>query len=219
MLKLINAGLGRTGTTSLKVALDRLGFGPCYHMFDIVSSEERLGQWERIVCDGQRPDWETVFDGYTSAVDGPPAVYYQQIMQAFPGAKVILTVRDGERWYQSTYDTLYQFALRNRDNPAAAGSSQARLYRMTNTMTWDGLFGGRFADRDHAIRVFHDRNEEIIASIEPGRLLVYDVRQGWKPLCDFLGAGLPPEEFPHANDAETMRKTLAQVGSGHHPPH
>jgi hypothetical protein len=219
MLKLINAGLGRTGTTSLKVALDRLGFGPCYHMFDIVSSEERLGQWERIVCDGQRPDWEAVFDGYTSAVDGPPAVYYQQIMAAFPGAKVILTVRDAERWYQSTYDTLYQFALRNRDNPAAAGSSQARLYRMTNTMTWDGLFGGRFADRDHAIRVFHDRNEEIIRSIDPGRLLVYDVRQGWKPLCDFLGADLPPEEFPHANDAESMRKTLAQVGSGHHPSH
>jgi sulfotransferase family protein len=219
MLKLINAGLGRTGTTSLKVALDRLGFGPCYHMFDIVSSQERLGQWERIVCDGQRPDWEAVFDGYTSAVDGPPAVYYQQIMEAFPGAKVILTVRDAERWYQSTYDTLYQFALRNRDNPAAAGSSQARLYRMTNTMTWDGLFGGRFADRDHAIRVFHNRNEEIIRSIDPGRLLVYDVRQGWKPLCDFLGADLPPEEFPHANDAESMRKTLAQVGSGHHPSH
>ena len=218
MLKIINAGLGRTGTTSLKVALDRLGFGPCYHMFDIVSSEERLGQWERIVCDGYRPDWEAVFDGYTSAVDGPPAVYYRQIMEAFPEAKVVLTVRDAERWYHSTYDTLYQFALRNRQDPPAAGSTQARLYRMTNTMTWQGLFGGRFADKGHAIRTYYGRNEEIIRSVDPDRLLVYDVRQGWEPLCAFLAADVPSEEFPHANDSASMRKTLAEVASGHPVP-
>jgi hypothetical protein len=217
MLKLINAGLGRTGTTSLKVALERLGFGPCYHMFDIVSSEERLGQWERIVCDGQRPDWEAVFDGYTSAVDGPCAIYYRQIMEAFPGAKIILTVRDAERWYQSTYDTLYQFALKNQENPPEIHSRQSRLYRMTNTMTWNGLFGGRFPDKDYAIEVFRSRNQEVIRSIDPGSLLVYDVKQGWEPLCAFLGADVPTEEFPHVNDTESMRNLLAQVGSGAGP--
>lgn len=212
VLKLINAGLGRTGTTSLQVALERLGFGPCYHMFNIVSSEERLAQWEKIVCDAQRPDWEAVFDGYTSAVDGPPAIYYRELMAAFPEAKIILTVRDAERWYQSTYDTLYQFARNSEENPPEIRSRQARLYRVTSTMVWQGLFGGRFADKEYAIDVFRHHNQEVARNVDPGNLLVYDVKQGWGPLCAFLGVDAPPEDFPHANDTESMRKTLAQVG-------
>ncbi|MFJ9821243.1 sulfotransferase family protein [Streptomyces sp. NPDC101151] len=214
MLKLINAGLGRTGTTSLKVALERLGFGPCFHMFDVVSSEKRLKQWERIICDAQPADWDAVFDGYTSAVDGPPAVYYRQIMEAFPEAKVILTVRDAERWYRSTYDTLYQFALKSQENPPEARSRQGRLYRVTSTMVWNGLFGGRFSDKDYAIDVFRRRNLEIARTVDPDNLLVFDVKQGWEPLCSFLGVDVPPEDFPHVNDTQSMRKVLQQVGGG-----
>ncbi|MCO5995374.1 sulfotransferase family protein [Actinoallomurus rhizosphaericola] len=210
MLKLINAGLGRTGTTSLKVALERLGYGPCYHMFDIVGSEERLGQWEKIVCDGRLPDWKAVFDGYTSAVDGPSAIYYRQLMEAFPEAKMILTVRDAERWYRSTYDTLFQFALKSEENPPPAGSRQARTYRVTNTMTWSGLFDGRFSDKEHAIEVFHRHNQEVIRSVGADNLLVYDVKQGWEPLCAYLGVDVPSEEFPHANDSASMRNFLRQ---------
>jgi hypothetical protein len=212
LLKLINAGLGRTGTTSLKVALERLGYGPCYHMFDIISNEERLGHWERLVCDGQQPEWDAVFDGYTSVVDGPCAIYYRQVMEAFPEAKIILTVRDAERWYRSTYDTLYQFAVRNEQNPPQAHSMQHRLYRMVNTMIWSGLFDGRFSDKEHAIEVFHDHNEEVIRTVDPDNLLVYDVTRGWEPLCAFLGVDVPPEDFPHANDTESMRKLLALGG-------
>jgi hypothetical protein len=214
LLKLINAGLGRTGTTSLQVALDRLGFGPCYHMFDIVSSEERLEQWEKIVCDAQRPDWDAVFDGYTSAVDGPCAIYYRQIMEAFPEAKIVLTVRNAERWYQSTYDTLFQFALKSAENPPEINSTQYRLYRMTSTMIWNGLFGGRFPDKDYAIEVFRDHNQEVIRNVDPDNLLVYDVKQGWEPLCAFLGVDVPPGEFPHVNDGESMRKRLGQLVGG-----
>ncbi|WP_141579120.1 sulfotransferase family protein [Actinomadura sp. WMMA1423] len=214
MLKIINTGLGRTGTTSLKVALDRLGFGPGYHMFDIVGDEERLRQWEAIVCDGRAPDWEAVFDGYTSAVDGPSAVYYRQLMEAFPNAKIILTVRDEERWYRSTHDTLYQFALRSAANPPPPGSTQARLYRVTSTMVWDGLFGGRFSDKEHAIEVYRAHNQEVIDNVAPENLLVYDVKQGWDPLCAFLDVAAPKDEFPHANDSESMRKRMAQTGTG-----
>ncbi|GAA0341299.1 sulfotransferase family protein [Actinoallomurus spadix] len=208
MLKLINAGLGRTGTTSLKVALERLGFGPCYHMFDIVGSEERLKQWEEIVCEGRRPDWGAVFDGYTSAVDGPCAIYYREVMAAFPDAKMILTVRDAERWYQSTYDTLYQFAVKSEENPPPADSRQSRMYRVTNTMTWSGLFNGRFSDKEYAIEVFHAHNREVIRDVDPDNLLVYDVRQGWEPLCAYLGVDVPAADFPHANDSESMRAFL-----------
>jgi hypothetical protein len=215
VLKLINAGLGRTGTTSLQVALDRLGLGPCFHMFDIVGDEERLAQWERIVCDGERPDWATVFDGYTSAVDGPCAVYYRQISEAFPDAKVILTVREAEGWYRSTYDTLYQFALRSMENPPEPGSRQARLFRVVSTMVWDGLFDGRFSDKDHAIEAYHRHNEEVVRALGADNVLVYDVRQGWEPLCAFLGLEVPQEEFPRANDSASMRRRIAEAaGAG-----
>lgn len=213
MLQLINAGLGRTGTTSLKVALERLGFGPCFHMFDVVDDESRLRRWEGIVCDGETPDWEAVFDGYAAAVDGPCAIYHRQLKEAFPEAKMVLTVRDPEEWYRSTYDTLYQFALRSEANPPRPGSRQARLFRITSTMVWNGLFGGRFSDKDHAIEVYLRHNEEVVRAFGDD-LLVYDVRQGWGPLCDFLGVEAPEEDFPHANDAASMRRRIARVAAG-----
>ncbi|MFI9808920.1 sulfotransferase family protein [Streptomyces sp. NPDC052301] len=211
MLKLINAGLGRTGTTSLQVALDRLGLGPCFHMFDIVGDERRLEQWEKIVCAGEQPDWAAMFDGYTSAVDGPCAVYYEQISKAFPEARVILTVRDAERWYRSTYDTLYQFALRSKEHPPQPGSRQDRLFRVVNAMVWDGLFEGRFSDQEHAVAAYHRHNEEVVRALGADKVLVYDVKQGWEPLCAFLGVEVPDEPFPHANDSEAMRRRIAEA--------
>ncbi|RDD84590.1 sulfotransferase family protein [Streptomyces parvulus] len=211
MLKLINAGLGRTGTTSLKAALDRLGLGPSFHMFDIVGDAGRLQQWERVVCDGADPDWAALFAGYGAAVDGPCAVHYQQIGRAFPDARTILTVRDAESWYRSTHDTLYQFALRSAAHPPQPGSAQARLFRITTTMVWDGLFEGRFADKDHAIDVYHRHNEDVVRTLGAGNVLVYDVSQGWEPLCDFLGADVPAEAFPRTNDTASMRRRVARA--------
>jgi Sulfotransferase domain len=214
LLKVINAGLGRTGTTSLKAALERLGYGPSYHMFDVIGSADRLEQWEKIVCDAQRPDWEAVFDGFTSAADGPSALYYGPIMEAFPEAKIILTIRDPEAWYQSTYDTLYQFVLKMGDSPPKGDSIPARIYRLTTALFWDGLFGGRFTDKNHAIDVFHKYNHEVVRNVDPDNLLVYDVKQGWEPLCAFLGVDVPPEDFPRANDTEAMRGRLGRFADG-----
>ncbi|MEV8113530.1 MULTISPECIES: sulfotransferase family protein [Streptomyces] len=213
MLKLINAGLGRTGTTSLQVALEKLGFGACFHMFDIVGSEERLAQWEKIVCDGQPADWTAVFDGYTSAVDGPCALYYPDIAAAFPDAKIMLTVRDPDSWYRSTYDTLYQFAVRGARNPAPPGSRPARMGRLTNTLVWQGLFEGRFEDKAFAIDVYHRHNQRVIDTVGADNLLVWDVTQGWEPLCAFLGVPAPRgEDFPHVNDTASMLKVIRGMG-------
>lgn len=200
MLKLVNAGLGRTGTSSLRTALERLGFGPCYDMSEIIGDETRLTQWERIVGDRRRPDWKAVFDGYAAATGGPCAIYYRQIVQAFPDAKVILTVRDADQWYADTYDTFYQFALKGGDVDPEASTEirerNVRLSRLTDVMTWKGLFGGRFYDKAYAIEVFRDRNHGIVRNIDPGNLLVYEVTQGWEPLCAFLGVDVPPDDFP-----------------------
>ncbi|WP_427168969.1 sulfotransferase family protein (plasmid) [Streptomyces sp. C1-1] len=211
MLTLINAGLGRTGTTSLKAALDRLGHGPSFHMFDIVGDGERLRQWEKVVCDGEHPDWTALLAGYRAAVDGPCALYYRQLSQAFPDAKVILTVRDAEGWYRSTHDTLYQFALRSMASLPEPGSAQARLLRITRAMVWDGLFGGRFADKDHAIDVYHRHNEDVVRALGADNVLVYDVQQGWEPLCAFLGVDVPREAFPRTNDTASMRQRIARA--------
>ncbi|MEW1685875.1 sulfotransferase family protein [Streptomyces sp. NPDC093594] len=213
MLELVNAGLGRTGTTSLKAALDRLGLGPSFHMFDIVGDTERLQQWEGIVCDGAEPDWHAVFAGYRAAVDGPCALHYAALKDAFPHARTILTVRDADSWYRSTHDTLYQFALRSAAAPPPPGSPQARLFRITSTMVWDGLFGGRFGDKDHAIDVYHRHNEEVVRTLGADNVLVYDVRQGWEPLCAHLGVDVPAEPFPHTNDTASMRQRVARAAS------
>lgn len=152
-------------------------------------------------------------------MDGPCAVHYQQISEAFPEAKVILTVRDAEGWYRSTYDTLYQFVLRSQENPPAPGSRQARLLDFTNTMVWDGLFDGGFADKDHAIEVYHRHNEDVVRTLGPDNVLVYDVKQGWEPLCAFLGVEVPEEDFPHANDSAAMRRRIAEAaGAARSPP-
>lgn len=213
MLELFNAGLGRTGTTSLKAALDVLGLGPSFHMFDIVSDEQRLRQWESVVCDGERPDWNALFDGCRSAVDGPCAVYYEQLAEAFPDAKVILTVRDAESWWRSTYDTLYQFVLRSAEHPPAPGSHQARLLRVTSAMVWDGLFGGRFTDQEYAMEAYRRHNEDVVSALGADRVLVYDVREGWEPLCAFLGTEVPDVAFPRANDSTAMRQRIAQAAA------
>lgn len=213
MLKVINAGLGRTGTTSLKIALDSLGFGPGFHMFDVVGNQTRLRQWEGVVCDDQPADWGEIFRGYRSAVDGPCAVYYSEIQQAFPDAKMILTVRDPDDWYRSTAETLYQFALRSQEHPPAPGSPPHRLFRITSAMIWDGLFDGRFHDKDHAISTYQRHNDDVIRTVGRGNVLVHGVGDGWEPLCEFLEVEVPQEEYPRANDAETMRKRVAQAAA------
>lgn len=210
-MRLINAGLGRTGTTSLKVALEILGLGPCFHMFDVVGDEQRAKVWERIVCEGERLDWNEVFAGYTSAVDGPCAIYYDDLSAAFPEAQLMLTVRDADEWYRSTYDTLFQFALRTRQSAPPPGSQPERVSRITNSLVWDGLFGGRFAEKSHAIAVYERHNAEVIEKVGRDRLLVWSVAQGWGPLCEYLGVEPPAAPFPRANDTAWMRARIAQL--------
>jgi hypothetical protein len=192
-LKVIGAGFGRTGTFSLKIALEELGFRPCYHMTELFSIPEANEQWEAITR-GVPVDWNAVFAGYQATVDWPACTFYKELVQAYPEAKVLLTVRDPEKWYESARKTIYQVADRELVSPHA---------RMINALIWQGTFNGKFEDKDYAIAIFQRHIEEVKQLVAAEKLLVYDVKEGWGPLCAFLGVEVPVDmPFPHLNDRD-----------------
>ena len=193
-LQVIGAGFGRTGTLSLKHALEELGLGPCYHMTELFNRPSVDEQWDAIVK-GEPADWYAVFKGYRGSVDWPACTYYKELMQAYPDAKVLLSVRDPEKWYESVASTIYRVS---RLNPDHARTTHGH---MGNTLIWQGTFDGRFEDKDYAIGVFLRHNEEVRRYVPAEKLLVYDVKESWEPLCDFLGVPVPAgKPFPHDND-------------------
>ncbi len=193
-LKVIGAGFGRTGTLSIKHALEELGFGLCYHMTELFDKPGVDEQWGAIVR-GEPVDWHTVFKGYQATVDWPACAFYKELMQAYPHAKVLLTVRDPEKWYESVTNTIYQVSHQNPDHALTVHG------RMVNALIWQGTFDGRFEDKEYAIAVFLQHIDEVKRQVPAEKLLLYDVKEGWGPLCAFLGVEVPAgRPFPHDND-------------------
>ena len=216
-MRVIGAGFGRTGTTSLKAALEELGFGPSYTLSEVFRNPDHVRIWEAAGSAGEEVDWEGFLAGYGVAVDWPACSFYEELMEAFPEAPVILTVRDPAEWYESTRSTIHElrrlttgpllvraaFALAGPFVPGVAGT-----VRLADRLVWEDTFDGRFEDRDYAMDVFGRHNEAVRQRVPPERLLVFDVREGWAPLCDFLGVGVPKKPFPHLNEAREMRRRL-----------
>lgn len=214
-LQIIGAGFGRTGTLSLKTALEELGFGPCYHMSEVFGHPEHIALWQA-AADGEGIDWNTIFANYRSAVDWPSCAFYEQQMRAYPDAKVLLTVRDPENWYESVCRTIYQIHHRVGVSLSSRLLSYAgkallnivqphmkRLFRMQTAVIWDGTFAGNIEDKAYAIAVFNQHIEEVKQKVPPEKLLVYNVKEGWEPLCAFLGVPVPEgKPFPRLNDRE-----------------
>lgn len=193
-LKIIGAGFGRTGTLSIKHALEELGFGPCYHMSELFDKPGVDAQWDAIVR-GEPADWHTVFKGYQATVDWPACTFYKELMQAYPHAKVLLTVRDPEKWYESVINTIYQVSHQNPEHARTVHG------RMVNALIWQGTFDGRIEDKDYAIAVFLRHIEEVKQYVAAEKLLIYNVKEGWEPLCAFLKVEVPAgKPFPHDND-------------------
>jgi hypothetical protein len=198
-LSVIGAGFGRTGTMSLKLALDRLGFGPCYHMVEVFKNPKAPGYWEA-AADGETVAWEEVFAGYSSTVDWPSATFYRQLADAYPNAKVILTERDPESWFTSTQATIFSRPIRD--------DTQDGWQRMVLKVISD-LFDRRMNDKAKLIEVYRRHNEEVRRTIAPERLMVYDVAAGWGPLCRFLDVEVPHEPMPKVNSTDEFRQNLA----------
>ncbi len=215
-MRVIGAGFGRTGTTSLKSALETLGFAPCYHMTEVFANPRDAEVW-RAAWRGEPVDWDAMLGPYEAAVDWPACTFYAELMERYPEAKVLLSVRDPERWYESTRTTIYELSR------VLAGSRTARVaFGLVSLLTfggfartgagdeiiWNGTFDGRFEDKTHAIEVFERHNEGVRRRVPPERLLGYEVREGWGPLCEFLGVPEPDGPFPRLNDAAEMRRGI-----------
>jgi hypothetical protein len=208
-LKIIGAGFGRTGTYSLKAALEMLGFGPCYHMVEAFAHPQHIEQWEA-AGKGQAIDWRQIFAGYQSCTDWPACTFYTQLMQAYPEAKVLLSVRDPESWYESARSTIYpsshhshHIAANDAGSPPLPPGVRESL-RMINDVIWDQTFDDKFTDKAYAIEVFNRHNEEVKQRVPAKKLLVYSVKEGWEPLCSFLGVAVPDQPFPHLNDRDSF---------------
>ncbi len=209
-LSLIGAGFGRTGTLSLKLALEHLGLGPCYHMRELLARPAHDAVWHAATR-GERVDWDALFDGYVCAVDWPVAAFWRTLHRHYPDARFILSVREARAWHQSVMETIFA-ALSSTPDP---GDPQACAHRaMTRELILDRTFGGRLDDAAHAIDVYVRHNQAVRDSIPANRLLVYATGSGWEPLCAFLGCRIPDEPYPRSNTrTEFQDKHLRQTSS------
>lgn len=211
-LKVIGAGWGRTGTESLKKALEILGFGKCYHMFELLKDGKRVVYWEQLAR-GEKPDYDKLFEGYQSAVDFPVAMYYKEFMAQYPDAKVILTYRDAEKWYESASNTIFKplpapivplsrflgLFIKNL-------SYFPRIAHNVIATIFDNFLEGRKNDKEYVLKRYNQWMEDVKKTVPPEKLLVFEAREGWEPLCKFLGVPVPAEPYPKGNDSEQFHE-------------
>jgi hypothetical protein len=200
-LKLIGAGLGRTGTMSLKLALEHLGFGPCFHMVEVFAGMPRtLELWEAAARG--KADWDAVFEGYAATVDYPGCTFWRELAAKYPEAKLILTTRSADSWFASVSRSIFgAYAL------ASIESSPAKAFFESTVLA--GFDRERMNDRGYMTQFFERWNASVIAEAPPERLLVFAAKDGWEPLCEFLGAPVPETPYPRLNSSEEW----AQRGS------
>lgn len=202
-LKVIGAGLGRTATFSMKFALEHLGLGPCYHMSEVLAGARRnVPLWLDVVSGS--PDWDTVFDGYQSTTDYPACTYWRELAEYYPDARVVLTVRDPDNWFDSVSETIFSEQMQGTLTGTPAGAM------MEGTVL--GPFGDRIRDRAFMTDWFGRRNQEVIDALPPDRLLVYSPREGWEPLCAFLDVPVPDVPFPRVNSRDELGQASDEQG-------
>ncbi|MCP4643186.1 MAG: sulfotransferase family protein [bacterium] len=206
-LMLIGAAYPRTGTMSVKRALEFLGLGRCYHMSDVWVNPDHVPVWNA-AYDGHMPDWRTLLAGYAATLDTPACLFWKELAAAYPEAKVLLLQRDPDTWYESMRSTVYQTVM------GPDGNNDPAL-RMVRRILFDQTMAGRFEDREFAKATYRRYCERVKEDVPDDRLLVYEVSQGWEPLCSFLGYDVPDEAFPRANTrAEFVKRNALTRSNG-----
>ncbi len=203
-LKVIGAGLPRNATWSLKLALEHLGLGPCYHMSEALEHPEHWPLWETAVAGGS-VDWGALFQGWGSTTDAPACHFYRELATFYPDAKVVLSVRDEEGWFASTQNTIL--------SEHTAGFHEARgSLAMVNAVGWGA--DPRLHDKAFMLDRYRRHNEEVKRTIPASRLLVYETGSGWEPLCRFLGLAVPSDPYPQINSTREFQAMIAEREGG-----
>lgn len=201
MIEVIGAGLPRTGTISLRAALGELGIAPCYHMEEVFRRPQDVALWEAARTGG--PEWASALAGYRATMDAPACFFWRELVAAYPAAKVILTVRDPVAWYESFMSTVFlAMSEPERFGPAAPALRMAHRYVV------EDFLGGAAEDRGRALAAYAAHVSAVKAGAPADRLLVYDLAEGWAPLCAFLGRPRPEAPMPHRNDRSAFRGRL-----------
>jgi hypothetical protein len=205
-MKVIGAGLPRTATLTQKIALEMLGM-PCYHMVNVLSELELVEPW-REAYEG-RPQWDEIFDGFEATVDWPGGYYYRELMEAYPDAKVLLSVRSPESWAQSMRNTIWDVmygdsVMHHLSKARQRVDPQWDAYiRLMLKMVWeDGPVTGFSHDEQGLAEAFVNYNERVQRDVPAENLLVWQPADGWEPLCQFLGVDVPQAPLPHVNDSK-----------------
>ncbi len=211
-LSVIGAGYGRTGTLSLKAALEQLGYVRCHHMIEVLRNPGEAEFWmsaARRVARGENVDWDALLQGYQATVDWPACHFYQQLARRYPEAKVVLTIRDPLTWYQSMAAT----TLRVIREGVESGRIDAEKGNLGTELVVKAAFGGILDDARHGVDVFQRHTREVISTIDPERLLVFEVSAGWEPLCAFLHRPVPTTPFPRSNARDEFHDIFFGDGS------
>ena len=219
-MRIIGAGLPRTATLTQKIALETLGLGPCYHMVTVLGDLDRVDAWKQAL-EGQ-PCWSDIFSGFCSSVDWPGAYFYRELIDVYPEAKVLLSVRDPQRWAASMQATIVE-AHRGDNLMRQLSLARAAIdpsWRAFNEVTSMMLFGAggllpSGADDEHSLVTAMERHiDEVRATVPARRLLVWEVADGWGPLCDFAGVPVPEQPLPHVNDAAMFKDRVIEGALG-----
>lgn len=222
-IKIIGAGFPRTGTTTLKESLERLGYKKAYHMKELLVHPENLHYWLSLKETGSTK-WDELYNGYQATVDFPCYPWYKEHMKRYPEAKVILTVRPFEKWYSSVYSTVYKAGPQTVSQKITMMSkllfnprlrSVIKCVKLAKGTIFAEHFQGKFEDKAFAEKMYNQHIDDVKAYVPADKLLVYDVSEGWGPLCRFLGVPEPNEPIPHLNKKENFKEMLGELMQGH----
>ena len=200
-LRVVGAGLPRTGTKSLKEALERLLQGPCYHMAEVFEHLDHVPVW-REALKGRPPDWNEVLAGYVAAVDWPASAFWRELSGANADAIVLLSMRKSPQvWWESVDATILQVARRE---PEPEIADWHRMFHELLWQEWDLRDG--FDDAASAMAAYDRQIEAVRAAVPTDRLVEWHPGDGWEPICDALHVPIPSEAFPHANTREDWKR-------------
>ncbi len=221
-IKIIGAGLPRTGTNTLKVSLEKLGYMKTYHMKELLVHPENLRYW-LLLRETGTTNWEELYNGYQATVDFPGYPWYKEHMKQYPDAKVILTIRPFEKWHESVYSTIWQaqhpsesqkMEMKQKMDAEPRLQATMKCVEFAKEVIMEDHFQGRFLDKAFAEKVFNKHIEDVKANVPAEKLLIFDVSEGWGPLCNFLGVPEPVEPLPHTNKRENFKEMLGELMKG-----